>query len=333
MGLVDELRAVRYPIDAVEFVDRSGTPYIHVPIERMREALDDKYVYLRRQDLEGILSRRARDAGIEVRYGTWLAALKDNGDAVEARYENGGTETFSLAIGADGVHSRVRELIFGAQDQFTRFLGLHVAAFHVPRGAMPVVRAARIYEETNRLVMTYPLDDARLDATFVVRHADMHLPRGERLSFLRDAFRGSGWIVEDLLAAHDGDEPIYFDSATQVEMPQWHRGRVALIGDACGCLTLIAAQGSHMAMAGGFVLARELARQNDHRAAFAAYQKLLKPSVDRKRRDAARFARIFVPTPNSWPWLRRLGLRLLFSRPLLRYGLAAFGVKSVLPRG
>ena len=38
-------------------------------------------------------------------------------------------------------------------------------------------------------------------------------------------------------------------------MPQWHKGRVALIGDACGCLTLLAGQGSHMAMAGGYVLA------------------------------------------------------------------------------
>ena len=91
-------------------------------------------------------------------------------------------------------------------------------------------------------------------------------------------------------------EPIFFDSATQIVMPQWHKGRVALIGDACGCLTLLAGQGSHMAMAGGYVLAQELARQSDHGAAFAAYQAFLKPPVDKKQKDAARFAGLFVPS-------------------------------------
>ena len=121
-----------------------------------------------------------------------------------------------------------------------------------------------------------------------------------------------------------------FDSATQIEMPQWHKGRVALIGDACGCLTLLAGQGSHMAMAGGYVLAQELARQPDHAAAFAAYQNFLKPHVDKRRRDAARFAGMFVPSQRSRPWLRRLALKLLFSAPLIKIGLRFFGTKSVL---
>ena len=114
--------------------------------------------------------------------------------------------------------------------------------------------------------------------------------------------------------ARTGDAPIFFDSVTQIVMPQWHKGRVALIGDACGCLTLLAGQGSHMAMAAGFVLAQELARHDDYAAAFAAYQNVLKPSIDKKQQDAARFAGLLVPGANSRPWLRRLTLRLLFSK-------------------
>ena len=131
-------------------------------------------------------------------------------------------------------------------------------------------------------------------------------------------------------AAHADDDPLFFDSVTQIVMPQWYRGRVALIGDACGCLTLLAGQGSHMAMAGAYVLAQELKRQGGHTAAFAAYQDFLKPHVERKQRDAARFARLFVPSARSRPWLRRLTLRALFSRPLIGYGLALFGVRSAL---
>jgi 2-polyprenyl-6-methoxyphenol hydroxylase-like FAD-dependent oxidoreductase len=330
MGLVENLRAVRYPIDTLEFVDASGVPYVHMPIARLRRALDNKYVYLRRPDLERILTERARAVGVDIRYGCSLAAIEERGAGVHVRFEDGGEDDVALVVGADGVHSRVRDLTFGHEGQFARFLGLYVAAFHVARGNLPIDRTVKLYEETDRMAFLYPLSDERLDATFVFRSGEVHVPHAERIGFLRQRFRGAGWIVEDVLAAYDGAEPVYFDSATQIEMPQWHKGRVALIGDACGCLTLLAGQGSHMAMAGGYVLAQELARRPDHAAAFAAYQNFLKPHVDKRRRDAARFAGIFVPSQRSRPWLRRLALKLLFSAPLIKFGLRFFGTKSVL---
>jgi 2-polyprenyl-6-methoxyphenol hydroxylase-like FAD-dependent oxidoreductase len=331
MGLVEALRAVRYPIDTLEFVDRSGEPYVHMPIARLRRALDNKYVYLRRPDLERILAGRAREVGADIHYGRSLAAIEERGTGVHVRFEDGGEDDVALVVGADGVHSRVRALCFGAEEQFARFLGLYVAAFHVARGHLPIQRTVKLYEEIDRMVFLYPLSNERLDATFVFRSGEAHVPHAERIGFLRERFRGAGWIVGDVLAAYDGAEPVFFDSVTQIEMPQWHRGRVALVGDACGCLTLLAGQGSHMAMAGGYVLAHELARRSDdYSGAFAAYQNFLKPHVDKRRRDAARFAGIFVPSAHSRPWLRRLALKLLFSAPLIKFGLRFFGTKSVL---
>ena len=109
-------------------------------------------------------------------------------------------------------------------------------------------------------------------------------------------------------------EPIYFDSLTQIVMPHWSKGRVALLGDACGCLTLLAGQGSHMAMAGAYVIARELERHDgDYSAAFAAYEAKLKPAVTKRQDDAAAFARYFIPSARSRPWLRRLVIKMMFS--------------------
>jgi 2-polyprenyl-6-methoxyphenol hydroxylase-like FAD-dependent oxidoreductase len=330
MGLVPALEAVRYPIDIMEFVDGKGRPFVHMPISRMRRALDNKYVYLRRGDLERILAERAHAVGIEIRYGEQLTALEDRGDGVGARFARGGEAEFDLAVGADGVHSRVRELVFGPQAQFARFLGLYVAAFHVPRGHLPIEREVKLYEETDRMAFLYPLGGERLDATFVFRSRAAEVPRSGRLAFLREHYRGAGWIVEDVVRAHDAAAPLFLDSVTQIVMPAWHKGRVALIGDACGCLTLLAGQGSHMAMAGAYVLAQELARQSDHAAAFAAYQNFLKPAVDKRQKDAARFAGLFLPKTTSWPWLRRLVFRLIFSRACLGIVLKFFGSKSVL---
>ncbi|MGH6725340.1 MAG: FAD-dependent monooxygenase, partial [Pseudolabrys sp.] len=140
MGLTERLRAVHYPIDVMEFVDADGTPYVQMAIERVRHALGDNYVYLRRPDLEAILAERGRELGIDVRYATALAALEDRGDYVHARFENGGADDFALVIGADGVHSRVRELGFGPEQQYEKFLGLYVAAFHIARGKLPFDR-------------------------------------------------------------------------------------------------------------------------------------------------------------------------------------------------
>jgi 2-polyprenyl-6-methoxyphenol hydroxylase-like FAD-dependent oxidoreductase len=117
----------------------------------------------------------------------------------------------------------------------------------------------------------------------------------------------------------------------QILMRDWHKGRVALLGDACGALTLLAAQGSHMAMAGAYVLAQELARHgSDHRAAFVAYQAFLKPHVEKKQRDAAWIAKMFVPTAHSRPWLRQFVTQLILSEPLARFTMLYSGATSVL---
>ncbi len=332
MGLVPQLRAINYPIDRMEFVDDRGKPYVSVPIEVVRKALDDRYVYLRRSDLERILYERARAAGVDIRFGASLAALRQDESAVHATFEDGSEQSFDLIFGADGVHSRVRALLFGEERRFARFLGAYVAAFHLASHNFDIGRALKLYEETDRVGAFYPLDARRMDATYVFRHDEVGVPHERRLDLVRGAYKGAGWILEQVLAAYPGKAPIFFDSMTQIVMPRWYRGRVALLGDACGCLTLLAGQGSHIAMAGAYVLAREISRHGagNYARAFAAYEALLKPAVDKRQRDAATFAKVFVPSSRSRPWLRRLTIRLMFNPLVLPLVFRWFGAKSVL---
>jgi 2-polyprenyl-6-methoxyphenol hydroxylase-like FAD-dependent oxidoreductase len=332
MGLTEALRAIRYPIEQLEFVDGDSHARIRIPIDRIRRALHHKYVYLRRTDLARVLYERAQSAAVEIRYGVSVASLLDRGEQVQATFSDGGSGTFDLVFGADGIHSRIRELTFGPEHRFDRFLGYYVAAFHLTDHSYGVDRAFKLYEEPDRLVMLYPLGNGRLDVNFVFRHTDAgHVPPADRLRFVHDNFSGAGWIAARLLDDHPASQPLYFDPTIQIVMPDWHRGRVALLGDACGSLTLLAGQGSHMAMADAYVLAQELCRHgNDHGAAFRAYQSFMKPRVERKQRDAAWLSRMFVPTRQSRPWLRRLVIRLILSAPLAPFTMAYSGATSVL---
>jgi 2-polyprenyl-6-methoxyphenol hydroxylase-like FAD-dependent oxidoreductase len=333
LDLVDELRAIRYPIDFMEYVDDHGATWLRVDIERIRKALNDKYVYLRRSDLERILHSRAGAAGLAIRFGTTVEAIGDEEDgAVAVTLSDGTTDRYGLVFGADGFHSRVRELAFGPEAQFARFLGYYLAAFHFPDKDYGIGRALKLHETTDRVCGFYPLGGNRMDATYTFRHPDVgHVPHGERLPLLKQTFAGSGWIAEQVLNDVTTGEAVYFDSVTQIVMPRWSKGRVALVGDACGCLTLLAGQGSHMAMAGGYVVANELARNpTDHAAAFDAYERLLRPAVEAKQRSAARFSKSFVPSASSSQWVRRLTMRLMFASPFLGLFFRYFGSKSVL---
>lgn len=333
LDLVGALRAIRYPIDFMEYVDDDGASWLRVDIDKIRRALGNKYVYLRRSDLERILHERAVAEGLGIRFDTTVEAIGEEADGtVPVTLSDGTSERFGLVFGADGFHSRVRELTFGPEAQFARFLGFYIAAFHFPDKDYGIGRALKLHETTDRVCGFYPLGGSRMDATFTFRHPDVgHVPHAERLPLLKKTFAGSGWIAEQVLNDVTSGEAVYFDTVTQIVMPRWSKGRVALVGDACGCLTLLAGQGSHMAMAGGYVVASEIARQpGDHAAAFAAYERLLKPAVEAKQRAAARFSKSFVPSANSSRLVRRLTMRLMFAEPFLGLFFRYFGSKSVL---
>ena len=331
MGIVEEILRVSSPIDEWAYVDTRGSPrFPPVPLERIRRALTGRYAPIRRPDLERILYDRAVALGVRVIFGTGIDVIREDDAGVDVRFTDRTAGRFALLFGADGVHSRVRELVFGPESQFTRFLGYYVAAFHLGSEGYDVGRSLKIYEEPCRVLWIYPAAQGMMDAMFTFCHPDAgHIPREERPSFVREQCRGMGWIAERVLR-NLPEGPVYFDSATQIVMPSWHTRRIALLGDACGCLTLIAGQGSHMAMAGAYVLARELEKNKEPMAAFTAYEKFMRPIIGRKQRDAARNADTFVPRSRFQLLYRYALLRLVFSDILIRRFITAFGAESIL---
>jgi 2-polyprenyl-6-methoxyphenol hydroxylase-like FAD-dependent oxidoreductase len=108
------------------------------------------------------------------------------------------------------------------------------------------------------------------------------VPNGaEERAVLYQRFGGAGWECDEILDALDGATDLYFDRVSQIRLRDWSRGHVTLVGDAAYCPSLLAGQGSALAMAGAYVLAYALAQTpSDAERAFAEYQRCFKPFVD-----------------------------------------------------
>jgi 2-polyprenyl-6-methoxyphenol hydroxylase-like FAD-dependent oxidoreductase len=114
-------------------------------------------------------------------------------------------------------------------------------------------------------------------------------------------------------------------------MPKWSEGRIALIGDACACLTMMAGQGASMAMAEAYILAEELGRcKGNYPQAFASYEGFMRPVVTHLQKKAVGFARTFVPKNPIEIFLKHWLMKVALLPPIDRLTIKAFGGESIL---
>jgi hypothetical protein len=140
-----------------------------------------------------------------------------------------------------------------------------------------------------------------------------------------------GWITPGLLAdAQDGT--IFMDTVTQIKMPQWYDGRVALVGDACGCMTLISGQGASMALGSAYVLAESLAQYDDFTTAFHVYQNQVRPEIEMRQEKARGFAKAFVPGSELGLQVQKVMMKVLLRDAFKGALRQQFGGDSILRR-
>jgi 2-polyprenyl-6-methoxyphenol hydroxylase-like FAD-dependent oxidoreductase len=101
---------------------------------------------------------------------------------------------------------------------------------------------------------------------------------------LRVEFATAGWQAQRVLDGLAQASDLYFEAISQVRAPSYAHGRVALLGDAAWCASPISGMGTTLALLGAYVLAAELARHDDHRDAFAAYESAMRPYVRKAQR-------------------------------------------------
>ncbi len=318
MGVISMLREHSYQMGGLRMVDRNGREEAHMDLEPLYEAHRGRFISVPRADLAFALAGACE--GIPVHYNVSIRAIVQDGADSIVTLSDGRQDRFDLVVGADGLHSQVRALAFGPEPQFEEFLDCYVAAFRVRgyphRDELTFVshtvrgrQASRVSLRDNEtLVMLV------CRAEFIVGDRLWH---GDPRPALRQAYGDMGWEVPELLDAMDGSEDLYFDRVSQIHLPHWSANRVALVGDAAACPSLLAGEGSGLGMLEAYVLAGELHRADgDYALALAAYERRLRTFVTSKQKGARWFRGFFAPQTGLGLMLRKLGIRA-FALPLL----------------
>jgi len=311
MGLSEEINQAGYHIRDMRIVDAKGKRITGFGTSVFLELAGGRYVTVARSALSQLLLKKVHGE-IEAIFGDEIIKVDDQKTHVTVGLKSGAERRFDFVVGADGLHSGVRRLVFGPQDRFEQRLGYVVAAFEGPRYRPRNEDVYVMYNEPGRMVGRVSLrDDKTLFLFIFAEDADtpIHdLPAQKRL--VRTKFGNIGWECPRILDALDDAPELYFDRVSQIRMESWSCGRVALVGDAAYCVSLLAGQGSALAMTGAYILAGELAKAaGQHDMAFASYEKLLRGFVETKQRGAERFASALAPKT-------RLGL--LFRNQVIR---------------
>jgi len=346
----EHLRTSGYPIDirgtAVDIVRRMGlhdqiaaAHYRHVPVDllapsgRRLTTLDfgglindaaSGDVELTRGALGDILYRATAERVTYV-FGDSISAMTQTDAGVDVTFDHRRSRSFDVVIGADGIHSGVRALAFGNEDQFIRHLGPYAAIWDLPT-EMFTPGTGYMYSHPGRTVLVErPADGSPARAFLSFVHAAPGSVNSrdvaEIVSTVGAAFAEDHWRTGEVIDTLPLADDVYFDTVSQVRMDRWSSGRVALVGDAAYAPAFLSGQGTSIAIAGAYVLASELVRHDEPQQAFAAYEQRLREYVT-KNQDLALRTDSSVISRTSGQLLRR-NVRLLLVPLLRRLGLSA----------
>lgn len=315
MGLLPRLLELQYETDELRMVDRQGRTRGGYSSQVLQNLANGRIATLARADIAAAIYGLL-DSRVETIFGASVATIEDDGGRAHVGIEQGQQREVDLVVGADGLHSKIRQITFGPDGQFEHPLGCHAASFEVA-GYRP--RNDNLYvahTAPGRYIARFPVRDDKTLIFMLLRNEYLPIiaPASdcERKAALTNAYSNMGWECPAILSALENTDSVYFDSTSQIRMDEWTKGRVALVGDAAACPSLIAGEGAGFALAEAYVLAGEIHnRQGDLGSAFKRYQEHIKPYAKRKQRYAEGLLPSFVPKTELGVRVRDLATLLM----------------------
>ncbi len=270
LGLLDQIKAVGAVTNGTKLLHFSGALIQEMDEPIIEDGLPATGGILR-PDLHAIMSARVRELGVSVRLGLTVDALESDASGVDVSFSDGSQGRYDLVIGADGIFSKVRDMLFpdAVKPRFTgqsswRILCDRPAGFD--RGEIFLghrhLAGLTACSPTQCYVFMLNIDP---DRTWIEPEDWPETVRG----LLAD-FGGNLAAIRDAVTAETS--VVYRPLESALQPPPWHQGRVLLIGDAAHATTPHLASGAGIAVEDALVLREELAAcDGDIEAGFAAF--------------------------------------------------------------
>jgi len=283
MGILPRLQKAHIESRRLTFLNADGSEAAVVHPQAVAGGVEGHDVEVPRGDLAEVLYGAVRDE-VEFVFDDSIDVLKEHEHGVDVTFRSGVQRGFDLVLGADGLHSRTRDLVFGPEEQFHRYLGYCFAIFTMPN-TLGLSHEVLIWNTPGRAAALYAVKDSNeLHAFLNFAQPEppgevFRVPEAQR-DLVATTFADDGWEIPAMVAAMRHANDAFFDTVSQVRMPCWSSGRIAFLGDAAYAPSFLTGQGSSLALVGAYMLARSLAAHRDHTEAFAAYERDIRGFVE-----------------------------------------------------
>jgi len=316
MEIIPALKSVDINFSKLVFVDNNNKEKGSMNYQKIKNFLNGRAFTLLRSGLAKVIYQ-SLDKDVEIIFGDTITQIDQNEKEVVVTFQSGSTRTFDLVVGADGLHSNVRNLVFGDETQFEKYFGYYTSSYTIDNFSLGNDTFS-MYNVPYKQVAVYSKGETQTTTFFIFSSPEklsyQHHDIDKQKQILKSEFENSGWKCAELLSQIGSTKDFYFDTVSQIKMDNWHKGRIALVGDAGYCPSLLSGKGSTLAMAGAYILAGELKQANgDYKTAFEQYEILFKPFMEKKQKAARSFAKSFIPKSNFGIWLRNKIFKLMSS--------------------
>lgn len=307
MGMARDVRAADTDRQGMDLVDSNGDFLFKMSDNAPGSIKGGANIEIMRDDLSHIIYNATKST-VEYIWGDSVVTLTQDDSSVDVTFEHHKPRRFDIVIGADGFHSNIRSLVFGDESQFVYPLGCYIAIF-TTKNFLGLERKMLSYTMPGKNASLYSArQDSEAKAVFMFNSKPLHYPHhnvAAQKELLRQIYAGeNGWELKRLFKAMGNAPDFYFDTMSQIRMPRWSEGRVALVGDAAYAASPASGQGTSLALVGAYILARKLHdNPNDHQAAFAAYQAAMREFVTANQALGARLAKAMIPNSRFAVWL------------------------------
>ena len=316
LGLADKVLAQAVVMTHQRILDQGGRPLAEVALAAFWNRVGP-CVGIVRSDLHRVLLEGAAD--VPLRAGATVTALSQRDGGVDVSFADGSTGTYDLVVGADGIRSSIRQIVF--EDVRPRHLGLVSWRFLVDDSG--TIQTWTTMLASRRAFLAMPVGRNRLYCYADLASAATDDPTGGDRDGLRALFADFGGPVPGILRRLETVDSIYFSPIEEVVLDRWIRGRVVLLGDAAHATSPNMAEGASLALEDALVLARMLAGHRSPDEALAAFGERRRGRIRwvqqrSHRRDRIRALPVAVRNlalRMAGPAIYRRDYRLLFEEP------------------